>query len=140
VRFLNAGQVEDGALRLRQYLEYKLLEIIGRVNIAVPVDFALDDTKKQVQAALDAMQSAVALHLAANQLILTPQQQAGLQAHVASITGNFLAHYATGSSQAFSGSSLLGVVKAIDDYAECFMFEDPPGSGQLRYYRSLSRR
>ena len=51
VRFLNAGQVEDGALRLRQYLEYKLLEIIGRVNIPVPVDFALDDTKKQVQTA-----------------------------------------------------------------------------------------
>jgi hypothetical protein len=64
VRFLNAGQVEDGALRLRQYLEYKLLEVIGRVNISVPVDFALDDTKKQGQAALDAIQSAVALHLA----------------------------------------------------------------------------
>jgi hypothetical protein len=140
VRFLNAGQVEDGALRLRQYLEYRLLEVIGRVNISVPVDFALDDTKKQVQAALDAIQSAVALHLAANQLILTAQQQAGLQAHVASITGNFLAHYATGSTQSFSGSSLLGVVKAIDDYAECFMYEDPPGSGNLRYYRSLSSR
>jgi hypothetical protein len=140
VRFLNAGQVEDGALRLRQYLEYKLLEVIGRVNIPVPVDFALDDTKKQVQAALDAIQSAVALHLAANQLVLTAQQQAGLQAHVASITGNFLAHYATGSTQAFSGSSLLGVVNAIDAYAECFMYEDPPGSGQLRYNRSQSRR
>ena len=140
VRFLNAGQVEDGALRLRQYLEYKLLEIIGRVSIPVPVDFALDDTRKQVQAALDAIQNAVALHLAAGQLILTAQQQAGLQAHVASIAGNFLAHYATGSTQAFSGSSLLGVVRAIDDYAGCFMYEDPPGSGNLRYYRSLSRR
>jgi hypothetical protein len=63
-----------------------------------------------------------------------------LQAHVASITGNFLSHYATGSTQAFSGSSLLGVVKAIDDYAECFMYEDPPSSGNIRYYRSLSRR
>jgi DNA repair exonuclease SbcCD ATPase subunit len=139
VHFLNAGQVEDGALRLRQYLEYKLLEIIGRVNIPVPVDFALDDTKKQVQAALDAIQSAVALHLAANQLVLTAQQQAGLRTHVASITGNFLAHYATGSTQAFSASSLLGVVRAIDDYAECFMYEEPRGSGRLRYYQSLSR-
>ena len=116
------------------------MEIIGRVNIPVPVDFALDDTKKQVQTALDAIQNAVALNLAAGRIILTPQQQAGLQTHVASITGNFLAHYATGSTQAFSGSSLLGVVKAIDDYAECFMYEDPPGSGKLRYYRSLSRR
>jgi hypothetical protein len=62
VRFLNAGQVEDGALRLRQYLEYKLLEVIGRVNVPVPVDFALDDTKKQVQTSLDAIQVAVDLH------------------------------------------------------------------------------
>ena len=140
VRFLSAGQVEDGALRLRQYLEYKLLEVIQRVNIPVPVNFVLDDTKKQVQSALDSIQAAVALHQAANQLILTPQQQAGLQANVASITGNFLSHYATGSTQAFSGSSLLGVVKAIDDYAECFTYEDPPGSGTRCYYRSLSRR
>ena len=139
VRFLNAGQVQDAAPRLREYLEFRLLEVIGRVNIPVPIDFALDDTKKQVQAAMDAIQAAVALHQAAGQLILTQQQQAGLQAHVASITGNFLAHYATGSTQAFSGSSLLGVVKAIDDYAECFMCEDPSGSGSKRYYRSLSR-
>jgi hypothetical protein len=140
VRFLSAGQVEDGALRLRQYLEYKLLEVISRVNIPVPVDFALDDTKKQVHSALDAIQSVVALHLAAKKLVLTAQQQAGLQAHVASITGNFLAHYATGSTQAFSGSSLLGVVKAIDDYAECFTYEKPVGSGYRRYYRTLSSR
>ena len=140
VRFLTAGQVEDGALRLRQYLEYKLLEVINRVNIPVPIDFALDDTKKQVQAALDAIQEAVDLHGGAGQLVLSTQQQSGLQTHIASITGNFLAHYATGSTQAFSGSSLLGVVSAIDAYAECFTYEDPPGSGTRRYYRSLSRR
>jgi hypothetical protein len=140
VNFLNAGQVEDGALRLRQYLEYKLLEVINRVNIPVPVDFALDDTKKQVQSALDAIQAAVALHQAAGQIVLDAQQLAGLQANVASITGNFLAHYATGSTQAFSASSLLGVVRAIDAYAERFTYEDHPGSGNRRYYRSLSRR
>jgi len=140
VSFLKAGQVEDGALRLRQYLEYKLLEVIGRINIPVPVDFALDDTKKQVQSALDAIQAAVALHQTAGQIVLDQQQQAGLQANVASITGNFLAHYATGSTQAFSASSLLGVVAAIDAYAQCFTYEDPPGSGNRRYYRSLSRR
>ena len=79
VNFLNAGQVEDGSLRLRQYLEYKLLEVISRVNIPVPVDFALDDTKKQVQSALDAIQAAVALHQAAGQIVLDAQQLAGLQ-------------------------------------------------------------
>jgi len=65
VSLLNAGQVEEGALRLRPYLEYKLLEVVGRVSIPVPVDFALDDTKKQVQNALDAIQAAVTLHQAA---------------------------------------------------------------------------
>lgn len=139
LRYLNAGQIEDGALRLRQYLEFKLLEIIGSVNIPVPVDFALDDTRKQVQSSLDAINAAIALHHAANSLVLSQQQQSGLRTHVASITGNFLAHYATGSTQAFSGSSLIGVVRAIDDFADCFKHEDPPGSGNLRYYRSLRR-
>jgi hypothetical protein len=59
---------------------------------------------------------------------------------MASITGNFAAHYATGSTNAFSSASLLGVMQAIDKYAECFMYENPPGSGKLVFYRSLSRR
>lgn len=50
---------------------------------------------------------------------------------MATITGNFLSHYATGSTQAFSAPSL--------PYAECFMYEDPPNSGNKRYYRSLLR-
>ena len=137
---LNSGQVEDGALRLRPYLEYKLLEIIGRAAIPVPVDFAMDDNKKQVQNCIDAIQAAVALHKAANKLILTAQQESGLQTHMATITGNFLSHYATGSTQAFSAPSLLGVIAAIDAYAECFMYEDPPGSCHRRYYRSLAVR
>ena len=140
VTHLNAGQVEDGALRLRPYLEYKLLEIIGKVAIPVPVDFAMDDNKKQVQNCIAAIQAAVTLHKAANRLILTPQQETGLQTHMATITGNFLSHYATGSTQAFSAPSLLGVIAAIDAYAECFMYEDPPGSGNKRYYRSLAQR
>jgi len=132
--------VEDGALRLRPYLEYKLLEIIGRASIPVPVDFAMDDNKKQVQNCIDAIQAAVSLHKAANKLILTAQQEGGLQTHMATITGNFLSHYATGSLQAFSAPSLVGVMAAIDAYAECFMYEDPPGSGHKRYYRSLAVR
>jgi hypothetical protein len=138
VSLLSAGQVQEGALRLRPYLEYKLLEIIGRVSIPVPVDFAMDDNRKQVQNCIDAIQAAINLHRAANSLILTATQQAGLQTHMATIAGNYLSHYATGSTQAFSGPALLGVVSAIDAYAECFMYEDPPG--QQRYYRSLSQR
>lgn len=140
ITHLNAGQVQDGALRLRPYLEFKLLEIIDRVNIPVPIDFAIDDHAKQAQKAIDAIQAAVTLHKLANKLILTPPQETGLQTHINGITGNFLAHYATGSTQAFSAPSLLGVIAAIDAYADCFMHEDPPGSGIKKYYRSLARK
>lgn len=135
--YLAAGQVEDAAPRVRQYLEFKLFEVIGRVRIPVPVDFALDDNKKMVQSAIDAIDAAVSLHKAAGSLILDPAQLTAMATNIASITGNFVAHYATGSTHAFSAASLQGVMTAIDDYAACFMFEDPPGSGK-RYYRSLS--
>jgi hypothetical protein len=52
----------------------------------------MDDNKKQVQNCIDAIQAAIILHKAANRLILTPQQEAGLQTHMATITGNFLSH------------------------------------------------
>lgn len=42
--------------------------------------------------------------------------------------------------RAFSSASLLGVMHAIDKYAVCFMYEDPPGSGTEKFYRSLSKR
>jgi hypothetical protein len=137
-RFLDAGQVDDAAPRLRQYLEYRLLEIISKVKVPVPIDFALDDNNKQVNAAINAIEAAVKLHKAAGELVLDAAQQTGLQTYVASITGNFLAHYATGSTHAFSAASLLGVMNAIDSYAECFMVEDPPGN--RRFYKSLSKR
>ncbi|MET4519781.1 AAA family ATPase [Bradyrhizobium sp. I1.7.5] len=139
-RFLQAGQIDDAAPRLRQYLEHRLLDIIQKVRIPVPIDFALDDSNKQVGHASAAIDAAVKLHKAAGTLVLNAIQEAGLQTHMASITGNFVAHFATGSTSAFSGASLLGVMQSIDKYAECFMYEDPPGSGTMRFYRSLSRR
>lgn len=140
LRFLQAGQIDDAAPRLRQYLEHRLLEIIQKVKIPVPIDFALDDNNKQVGNAVAAIEAAVKLHKAAGDLILDAAQQAGLQTHMASITGNFVAHYATGTTNAFSSPSLQGVMQAIDTYAECFMCEDPPGSGTKRFYRSLNKR
>ncbi|WP_223153910.1 hypothetical protein [Bradyrhizobium japonicum] len=65
MRFLNAGQVDDAAPRLRQYLEHRLLEIIQRLRIPVPIDFALDDNNKQVGNAVAAIDAAVKLHKAA---------------------------------------------------------------------------
>lgn len=136
---LNAGQVQDGAFRLRFYLEQRLLEIIGKLKIPVPVDFAMDDNRKQIQHCLDAINAAVDVNKAANRLVLSATQQQGLRTHIATITGNYLSHYATGQSQAFSGPALLAVVNAIDDYALCFQHEDPPGSGTIVWYRSLTQ-
>ncbi|MCP3468421.1 AAA family ATPase [Bradyrhizobium sp. CCGUVB23] len=140
LRFLQAGQVDDAAPRLRQYLEHRLLDVIQKVKIPVPIDFALDDNNKQVGNASAAIEAAVKLHKAAGILVLDAAQEAGLQTHMASITGNFVAHFATGSTSAFSSGSLLGVMQAIDEYAECFMYEDPPGGGTKKFYRSLSKR
>jgi hypothetical protein len=113
-------------------LEHRLLEVIQKLRIPVPIDFALDDNNKQVGNAVAAIEAAVKLHKAAGDLILDAMQENGLQTHIASITGNFVAHYATGSLQ--------GVMQAIDRYAECFTRKDPPCSGSKRFYRSLSRR
>lgn len=137
--FLTAGRVDEAGHRLREYLEYRLLEIIGKVQIPVPIDFAIDDNKKQVQNCLDAIDAAVTLHQQAGNLVLTAAQALGVQANVAAITGNFLSHFATGSTSTFSAGALKAVVKAIDDYEDCFKTEDPPGSGNKRFYKSLSK-
>jgi hypothetical protein len=138
IRFLGAGQVEDAAPRVRQYLEHVLLDVIHKVKIPVPIDFALDDQSKQAGAAMMAIEVAVKLHEAAGDLVLEPAQRAGLQNYASSIMANFVAHYATGSTSAFSAASLLGVLRAIDDLADCFKYTD--SSGVKRFYRSLSQR
>ena len=46
------------------------------------------------------------------------------------------ARYAIGRIRERAGDTQA----AIDAYAECFMYEDPPGSGRKRYYRSLAVR
>lgn len=137
---LLAGQVKSAAPRIREYLEFKLQEIINRVSIPVPLDFALDDNKKLPQTCIDAITDHVALHQAAGKLILTTAQEGSLTTHVAQITGNYLSHYATGQSSAFTASALQGVMASIDAYADCFMHENPPGSGKKRYYRSLAKK
>lgn len=140
LKSLQAGQVKSAAPRIREYLEFKLQEILQKVSIPVPIDFALDDNNRMAQNCFNAIDAAVKLHTAAKSIVLDHAQQAGLQLHVASISGNYLSHYATGQSQPFTAQSLLGVMQAIDAYADCFMFEDPPGSGTKRYYKNLAKK
>lgn len=137
--FLDTGNATDAAPRVRQYLEFKLEEVIAKVNIPVPIGIAFNDDKHMAKNLIDAINNAVSLHQAANQLILEPAQIAGLNTAVATIVSNYLSHWSTGQTQAFTAPSLRGVMQAIDDFAGCFQHEQPPGSGQLRYYRSLSQ-
>lgn len=140
IGFLNTGNTTDAAPRVRQYLEFKLEEVIAKVNIPVPIGLAFNDEKHMAKNMIDAINGAVALHRAANQLILEPAQVAGLSTAVATIVSNYLSHWSTGQTQAFTAPALRGVMQAIDDFAGCFQFEHPSGSAQRRYYRSLSQR
>lgn len=135
---LNAGQINSATPWLRRYLEHTLLDIIQEVRIPVPIDFALDDNQKQVQHAISAIEAAVKLHQAAGDLVLDPNQVKGIALHMASIVGNFVSHEATGSTAPFSAGSLLGVLKSIDEYADCFKMTEP--SGIRRYCRSLAKK
>lgn len=139
IAHLNAGNVDDAAPRIRQYLEFKLMEVISKLNVAVPIDIAFSDDKRMAGNLISAIKAEVELHEAAGKLILTPAQQTGLNTALATIVGNYLAHWSTGQLHAFTAAALTGVMSSIEDYCRCFQFEDPPGSG-FRYYKSLSKK
>jgi hypothetical protein len=139
IELLNAGRVDDAAPRVRQYLEYTLHAVIDRCRIPVPLDLAFGDDKRTPGEYLKAIEAAVALESRANTLILEATQVQNLQLHSATIVGNFLAHWSTGQTQAFSAPALLGVMQAIDDFPGCFKYEPTPGA-RKEFYTSLSRR
>ena len=136
---LASGNALDAAPRIRQYLEYKLEEIMICCRIPVPMDLALNDDKHMAGRLIASINSQISLHNAANSLVLEPAQVQGLNTAVATISTNFIAHWSTGQTQAFAPGALLGVMQAIDNYADCFKFEPNPGDGR-RYYHSLDRR
>ena len=137
---LNAGRVDDAAPYIRQYLEFSLEEIICRCSIPVPFDLAFNESTQLAQAFLNAIDAAVRLNYKAGMLVLSEAQQLALNANVATITGNYLAHWSTGSTQNFAAGALLGVLDAIDAFKDCFRFDHAGGAGTLRYYKSLSQR
>jgi hypothetical protein len=139
ISMLQAGQVDSAKEGVRQYLEYRLSDLISQLRIPVPVDIAFNDDKQLSSEFLKAIEAAVKLHKAANSLELEAAQQAGLNTNMVTIVGNFLSHWGTSQTVAFSGPSLLGVMQAIDDYCNCFTFEPTPGAARI-YYKSLSQR
>lgn len=139
---LSAGQISEAEPIVRQYLEYKLQQIIRKVSIPVPLDFAIKDANKMVSNCLDAIKEAIDLHQRAGSLVLeAPQVQDVLDSHVPAIVSNWVSHYATGGSSSFSAPVLNGIIVSIDDLAECFKYEDTSVSPtQRKWYKSLSRR
>ena len=139
---LSAGQVSQAEPLIRQYLEYKLQQIIRKVDIPVPIDFAIKDTSRMVSNCLDAISSAVELHKKAGTLVLDAQQVQDIDtSHVPAIVGNWVSHYETGSGSSLSALVLGGVISSIDSLAECFRYDDASGGSSVRkWYRSLSKR
>lgn len=139
---LQAGQVDIGQPFVRQYLEFKLSQIISKLRIPVPPDYAIRGDNKTVGNALNAISDAIALFGAAGRLILTPLQQATFRnQHVPAIIANYVSHYESGGSTPINAHVLLGVLQSVDDLADCFRYDDtntaPP---TRRWYRSLSAR
>ncbi len=140
LQHLNNGQVDIGAPFLRQYLEYKLGQIISKLEVPVPPDYATRGDRRTLSTYIEAITDAVTLYRAANRCVLTQQQIVDLQNHHApSIIGNFVSHYETGAGTPFNAYALLGVLQSIDNLSDCFTYIDP-ANGEKKYYKRLDRR
>jgi ABC-type dipeptide/oligopeptide/nickel transport system ATPase component len=139
---LNAGQVTQAEPLVRQYLEYKLQQIIRKVAIPVPVDFAMKDQAQMVSNCIDAITDCVELHRKAGTLVLDQQQVTDLETvHVPALVGNWVSHYATGSGSSFSAPMLKGIITTIDTLADCFCFNHISGGATSRKWcKSLSSK
>lgn len=140
-QYLNAGQVDIGEPFLRQYLEYKLGQIIAKLEVPVPPDYATRGDRRTLSTFIDAITEAVTLYQAAGRCVLSAQQIANLQGHYApSIMVNYVSHYETGAGNPFNAYALLGVLQSIEDLADCFTWVDVANNNQKRFYRRLDRR
>lgn len=140
--FLHGGQTDVAEPLIRQYLEFKLLRLITKLRIPVPIDFVIKDTQKMVANALDAINTAIDLHRKAGNLVLDAVQVDDFEKRrVPAIVGNFTSHYATGSTSSFTPHLLIGVMNDIDALDECFKF-DQSSNGQVQrvWFKSLTKR
>lgn len=138
VSMLQAGQVTTAQDGVRQYLEYRLNDLVSKLRIPVPVDIAFNDDKKLAGEFIKAIDAAVKLNKAAGTLILKPEQEQSLNLNMATIIGNFLSHWGTGQAMTFNANALLGVMQSIDDYCDCFTHQPSANAAKI-YYKSLSQ-
>lgn len=140
MQYLNAGQIDIGEPFLRQYLEYKLGQIITKLQILVPPDYANRGDRRTLSTFINAITKAVDLYHAVGRCVLDTNQMTDLgNRHAPFIMANYVSHYETGVGTPFNAHALLGVLQSVDDLADCFCYVDP-NNGQKRYYRRLDRR
>ena len=141
-KHLAAGQVDIGAPFVRQYLEFKLGEIIARLAIPVPPDYATRGDRRTLSTYLEAITKAVELYCKAGECVLEQKQIDDLtKSHAPAVVSNFISHYETGAGTPFSAYALLGVLQRVDDLADCFKRDDPSTTPPTRrYYRALNRK
>ena len=138
--YLSNGQIEVGEPFLRQYLEYKLGQIISKLEIPVPPDYVARGDKRTLSTYLNSINQAVTIYQEAGRCILSAQQIADLQnQHVPSIMTNYVSHYETNVGTPFNAYTLLGVLQSIDELENCFTWTDPTDN-LLKFYRRLDRR
>ncbi len=141
--FLDAGQVRETQPLMRQYLEFKLLQVIRKVSIPVPVDFAMKDHTRMVSNCLDAISSALDMTDKAGLLILeAPQLSAIQKTYVPAIVENSVNYYETASGTSSSPAMLKSVMQVIDEFCECFKRDEVQADGSTKqlWYRSLSKK
>jgi hypothetical protein len=140
--YLNAGQADIGAPLVRQYLEYKLGQIITRLQIPVPPDYATRGDRRTLSTYLGAITGSVDLFQKAGICVLSAQQVADLSSRYApAVMANFVSHYETGAGTPVNAYALIGVVQSIDNLVACFTYQDtsqsPPA---VKFYQRLDRR
>ena len=140
--FLNNGDKQHAEPLIRQYLEFKIIEIIRNVKIPVSLDFSIRDDRKMVKNGLYAIKAAIDLHAAANSLILEPSQVNDFDSvHVPALIANWVNHYATGITSSLSPYVLLGVLDTIDKVSDCFKYDCSCSvTVRRRFYKNLSNK
>lgn len=139
---LNAGQVDIGAPLVRQYLEYKLGQIITRLQVPVPPDYATRGDRRTLSTYLASIIGSVQLFQKAGICVLSAQQVNDLTSrHAPTIIVNFVSHYETSAGTPFSAYTLIGVLQSVDDLANCFTYTDTAQTPPVtKFYRRLDQR
>lgn len=141
--FLNAGQVDVAQPWARQYLEFTLMQVIKKLNIPVPIDFAIRDHVRMISNCLEAIKKHVALHESAGDLILEPTQLSDFKnTYAPQMISNWVSHYETASGTSISAAVMNGLLDTADRLADCFKYTDTDGAGNSirKWYKNLASK